>query len=227
MKKFGKLTLGAVPIGDFNDASINLIKYIIEHNFILVENIDIFNTLCKNLNIKTNATVINYGNDDVYEELDAYIQILKNGNDILFLSDEGTAGLIDPGGMLLQVARENNIEVKVMPGPNAIIPSIILARFSDSFYFYGLTPDKKERREAFSELCNYIFPTVFFVTREYLEDFTLDAIEYFGPERKVFVCSNLTKENEFVEFNTLQDMYNQLHSNKINFSITLVIAGKN
>lgn len=226
MENFGKLTLGAVPIGDFKDASLNLIDYIVNHKIILVENIDVFNKLCKDLNIKTDATIIEYGNHDLPDESDKYINILKNGEDILFLSDEGTAGLIDPGGNLMQIARQNQIKVKVMSGPNAIIPSVILARFSTHFYFHGPSPEKEERIKSFKRLSNFDIPIVFFVTREYIEDFIQDAIEYFGNDRMVFISSNLTKDNEFTTFTNLESLTKFLLSGEMDFSITLVIEGK-
>jgi 16S rRNA (cytidine1402-2'-O)-methyltransferase len=226
MTSYGKLTLGAVPIGDFKDASLNLIDYIVNHKIILVENMDVFNKLCKDLNIKTDATIIEYGNHDLPDESDKYINVLKNGEDILFLSDEGTAGLIDPGGNLMQIARQNQIKVKVMSGPNAIIPSVILARFSTHFYFHGPSPEKEERVKSFKRLSNFDSPIVFFVTREYIEDFIQDAIEYFGNDRRVFISSNLTKDNEFTVFTTLESLSKFLLSGEMDFSITLVIEGK-
>jgi 16S rRNA (cytidine1402-2'-O)-methyltransferase len=226
MEKFGKLTLGAVPIGDFKDASLNLIDYIVNHKIILVENMDVFNKLCKDLNIKTDATIIEYGNHDIPDESDKYINVLKNGEDVLFLSDEGTAGLIDPGGNLMQIARQNQIKVKVMSGPNAIIPSVILARFSTHFYFHGPSPEKEERVKSFKRLSNFDSPIVFFVTREYIEDFIQDAIEYFGNDRRVFISSNLTKDNEFTTFTNLESLTKFLLSGEMDFSITLVIEGK-
>lgn len=226
MNNYGKLTLGAVPIGDPKDASLNLIDYIVKHKVILVENPLVFSKLCEDLNIVTGARIINYGSNDADNETEKYINILKNGEDILVLSDEGTAGLIDPGGNLMQVARQNQIEVKVMSGPNAIIPSIVLARFGPDFYFYGPSPEKEKRIESFKKLSNFDAPMVFFVTRAYVEDFISDAREYFGLSRKVFISSNLTKENEFTAFTNLEEISKFVISNEMDFSITLVIAGK-
>jgi len=226
MENFGTLTLGAVPIGDHKDSSINLINYIINHKIILVESLEAFENLCQNLKIKTNAKIVNYGNHDKKNINQEYIDILKNGTDILFLSDEGTAGLIDPGGQLMDTARNNNIKVKVMAGPNSVIPSIILARFHRSFYFHGPSPDREDRRKSFSKLSNYEFPMVFNVSLLYIKDFIDDAKEYFGLDRKVFVACNLTKDNEFTIFTTLNEISNFITYDKINFSITLVIDGK-
>ena len=226
MENFGKLTLGAVPIGDFKDASLNLIDYIVNHKIILVENIDVFNKLCKDLNIKTDATIIEYGNHDLTDESNKYINVLKNGEDILFLSDEGTAGLIDPGGVLLDVARQSGIKVKVMSGPNSIVPTIVLSRFDKRFLFYGPARNKEVRRESFKTMSSYDFPIVFFVTRDYMEDFFLDAVEFFEPNRRVFLCSNLTQPNEFTIFTTLYGAFEHIRDGELHLSTTIVIDGK-
>jgi 16S rRNA (cytidine1402-2'-O)-methyltransferase len=226
MNKYGKLTLGAVPIGDFKDSSFNLIDYIINHKIILVETLLPFYDLCKNLNISTNAQIIEYGNYDSDEKINQYITFLKNGENILFLSDEGTAGIIDPGGKLLRVARQENIPIKVMAGPNSIIPSVVLAQYDFKFYFHGPAPDKENRRKAFSELCNLSVPTIFFVTNDYMNDFLLDAIEFFGKDRNVSICSNLTKPNEFIKYTTVFGLFEYFYSGEMNTSITLTIEGK-
>ena len=226
MENFGKLTLGAVPIGDFKDASLNLIDYIVNHKIILVENRDVFNKLCKDLNIKTDATIIEYGNHDLTDESNKYINVLKNGEDILFLSDEGTAGLIDPGGVLLDVARQSGIKVKVMSGPNSIVPTIVLSRFDKRFLFYGPARNKEDRRESFKTMSSYDFPIVFFVTRDYMEDFFLDAVEFFEPNRRVFLCSNLTQPNEFTIFTTLYGAFEHIRDGELHLSTTIVIDGK-
>lgn len=225
MKNFGKLTLGAVPIGDPGDASINLIKHIVSHKIILVETPDVFYKLCKDLDISTQAKIIDYGSDESHNGLDYYLDILKNGENILVLSDEGTAGLIDPGGILMQHARSNGIDVGVMAGPNAVIPSVILARLGSKFYFYGHGVDKIDRIDSFKKMSTYDVPIVFFVTVKYISDFIFDAIEYFGEDRSIFAACNLTKENEFTVHTTLGEIHNFVVSNQIDGSITLVIDG--
>jgi 16S rRNA (cytidine1402-2'-O)-methyltransferase len=226
MNKYGKLTLGAVPIGDFKDSSLNLIDYIINHKIIIVETINPFLELCKNLKIKTDAKIVEWGSYDQDVDIEKYIQLLKNGNDILFLSDEGTAGIVDPGGKLLRIAREENILVKVMAGPNSIIPSVVLAQYDHKFYFHGICTDDDERRKTFKELCEVSFPMVFFVTNDYLNNFLLDAIEFFGSNREVSICSNLTKENEFIVYSTIGGIYEYWGNGQMNTSITLTINGK-
>lgn len=226
MNNFGKLTLGAVPIGDFKDSSINLIDYIINHKIILVENINVFNDLCQNLNIKTSADVINFGNDDLSNSLTEYIEILKNGTDILLLSDEGTAGIIDPGSFLLTRCKENNIPVKVMPGPNSIIPSVVLASYGPSFYFHGQSRDARLRKKEFKVLCEYLFPIVFFVEDDYLKDFVDDLIAFFGKDRHLSFCANLTKFNEFIITSTAGEIFNNIVYKKAFGQMTFVVQGK-
>lgn len=226
MNHFGTLTLGAVPIGDPYDASLNLINYIVSHKIILVENPVVFDKLCKDLGISTDAKIIDYGSHEALEDAESYINILKSGQDILVLSDEGTAGLIDPGGVLLDVARQSGIKVKVMSGPNSIVPTIVLSRFDKKFLFYGPARNKEDRRESFKTMSSYDFPIVFFVTRDYMEDFFLDAVEFFEPNRRVFLCSNLTQPNEFTIFTTLYGAFEHIRDGELHLSTTIVIDGK-
>lgn len=221
MAKYGKLTLGAVPIGDFKDASLNLIDYIVNHKIILVENIDIFNELCKNLNIKTEATVIQF--NDLIDDLTKHIDTLKDGIDILLLSDEGTAGIIDPGAFLLLECRKNEIPVKIMPGPNSIIPSVLLANMGYKFYFYGPGDNREQTLKDFGTLVNYNVPIVFFISDEYRDQFLNDATNFFGGDRRVCICANVTKINECIIFTKLQNALDDINQNNINNSIVLVI----
>ena len=223
MNKTGRLIIGAVPIGDFKDASLNLIDYIVNHKIIVVESLEPFKKLCKSLNIDPSAKIINYGSYDNKETIKDLIKILQDGVDVLFLSDEGTAGMVDPGGSLLNIARNLGIVTKVMAGPSCIIPSAVNAGCHDGFYFYGQCKDKTERKQIFKTLTNYNFPIMFFVTNDHLNDFILDAVDAFGKDRKVSIASNLTKENEFVLNTTMAELFEYLENGQMNTSITLTI----
>jgi 16S rRNA (cytidine1402-2'-O)-methyltransferase len=223
MEKYGRLTLGAVPIGDPKDASFNLIDYIINHKIILVENVEVFNQLCKSLNITTGAKIIYYGGNELVHNLNNYIKILKDGTDILVLSDEGTAGMVDPGGFLMVKCKENNIPVKVMSGPSAIIPSVVLAAVGKNFYFHGSSRNNEVRKKHFKILSTYNFPILFFVEDDYVKDFTDDLITFFGADAQVSFCSNLTKPNEFITNQTAGEIFNYITHNNAYGKMTFVV----
>ena len=66
--------------------------------------------------------------------------ILEYNISVALISDAGTPGISDPGFLLVNVAKQNNIKVSCLPGATSIIPALIQSGFAtDEFSFYGFT----------------------------------------------------------------------------------------
>ena len=82
------------------------------------------------------------------------IEDLKAGKNIGLISDAGCPCISDPGSILVSEAIDNGIEVISIPGPSAVITSLMSSGLDTStFTFYGFFP--RENKETIS-LCNTI-----------------------------------------------------------------------
>jgi 16S rRNA (cytidine1402-2'-O)-methyltransferase len=221
----GKITVGAVPIGNLMDISFNLINQINSSDIIVIESMVGF----EKLNIKTKAEILIYPEFGSDKELEGIFikDVIKKvilGKNLLILSDEGTAGLVDPGYWIINEAIKKNIEIDAMPGPNSVIPAFVLANLNPRgrFYFYGFV--KENRINIFKSLSEITDPVIFFATNDHLEDFLIDAIEIFGKDTSAVVCANLSKTNQSITRDSLINIYNK--RGLISFSYSIIIQPK-
>jgi 16S rRNA (cytidine1402-2'-O)-methyltransferase len=222
MIKKGKVTVGAVPIGNILDISFNLINQVRDNDIIVVESLEGFKTL--NLTTKSKILVYpEYGSSKDIEKkfIDNVIDKVISGENLLLLSDAGTPALVDPGYWLINEAIKKNIKVDVMPGPNSVIPAFVLSNLHPKgrFYFYGFV--KENRINEFKKLINISDPIIFFATNDHLESFLSDAIQVFGKNARAAVCANLSHVNELIIRDTLINIYNQ--RGKISFYYSIII----
>ena len=68
--------------------------------------------------------------------------MLKSGSIISLISDAGTPSISDPGAILVNECKKNNIDVIPLPGASAVTSAISISGFSEKFFFYGFFPDK-------------------------------------------------------------------------------------
>ena len=121
------LILAGLPIGDVQDASAHLISEIEKSDFIAAEDSRKFARLCQDLKITHHAKVISFFEGNESDRIDELTKILKSDKNILVVTDAGMPGISDPGYRLIRVAVENDIHVKVLPGPSAVTTALLLS----------------------------------------------------------------------------------------------------
>ena len=69
---------------------------------------------------------------------DTIVQYLIEENDVALVSDAGTPCISDPGYLLVNACKRENIDVVSVPGPSSLISALSTSGLpSDSFYFEG------------------------------------------------------------------------------------------
>jgi len=111
------------------------------------------------------------------------------------LSEAGTPWLSDPGKSLIKLAREKEIKFEVLPGANALIPTVVAAYCDTStFYYYGFLPTKKGRQTALKEMMAHAENTpVFFYESVHRVEKLLEELVTLEYEWVVFVARELSK----------------------------------
>lgn len=95
---------------------------------------------------------------------------LGDGERVALVSDAGTPGLSDPGGIIIREALDMGYEVDVLPGANALLPALLLSGIeSDSFLFAGfLKGGAEDKKKRLSELKDIKETLVFYVAPHHL-----------------------------------------------------------
>ena len=135
---------------------------------------------------------------------------IKEGKSVAMVSDAGYPGISDPGGILIQKAIENEIDVHVISGPCAIINALIGSGLDSShFYFHGFLNSKnKIKKQEILELSKHKETIIIYESPHRIGDTLSDLLEVFG-DRKACVCRELTKLYEEFDRGTLSYLSNK------------------
>jgi len=221
------LILAGLPIGDMRDASVHLISAIESADYIAAEDSRKFARLCQDLKISHNAKVISFFEGNESERIDELTKILKSDKDILVATDAGMPGISDPGYRLVRAAIENNVKVKVLPGPSAVTSALLLSGLpTDRFCFDGFPPRTSTARlKWFNQLVEEERTIIFFEAPHRIVESLTDALTAFGADRIGAVCREISKQYEEIVRGDLTQLLEWSKSKDILGEITVVISG--
>ena len=194
-KKIKKgLYLVSTPIGNLSDITFRAIEVLKCSNFILCEDTRVSKNLFNKYQIKSELISNHKFNEK--KNLSKIIGLLKSGSVISLVSDAGTPGVSDPGGILVQECIKNGIEIIPIPGPSAVTAAVSISGFSNQFYFYGFFPEKvRNLKEDMNNLSKLNCSIVFFVSSKKFKKI-IPFIKDNFLERQILICREMTKYYE-------------------------------
>jgi len=222
-----KLQLAGVPLGNPGDASARLISAISSASIIAAEDSRRFQRLCQDLGVTSQAKVLSFFEGNEEERTEQLLNELKNGADVLVVTDAGMPTVSDPGFKLVRSAIEANIPVEVLPGPSAVTTALALSGLpTDRFCFEGFVPRTQGAREKFFEELRFEPRTmVFFEAPHRLIDTLNVAVNILGADRKAALCREMTKTYEETVRGNLATLREWANSKEVLGEITIVIEG--
>lgn len=222
-----KLLIAGVPLGNPGDASARLISAISSASIIAAEDSRRFQRLCQDLGVSTQAKVFSFFEGNEEERTDQLLDELKNGADVLVVTDAGMPTVSDPGYKLVRSAIDANIPVEVLPGPSAVTTALALSGLpTDRFCFEGFVPRTQGAREKFFEAIRFESRTiVLFEAPHRLIDTLNVALNILGADRKAALCREMTKTYEETVRGDLTTLIEWANSKEVLGEITIVIEG--
>ena len=222
----GTLTLAAAPIGRAEDASERLRAALGEADIIAAEDTRRLRRLTADLGVSTSARVVSYYDANERARAAELVDELRDGRDVLVVTDAGLPGVSDPGYRLVTAAIEADVPVTVLPGPSAVTTALVISGLpSDRFCFEGFLPRKAGERSArLTALAEEPRTMVFFEAPHRLTA-TLEAMAAtLGTDRPAAVCRELTKTYEEVRRGPLGELA-EWSADGVRGEITLVVGG--
>lgn len=217
----GILYLVATPIGNLEDISQRAINTLSSVDLILCEDTRESGKLLAHYGIKNQ--LMSYYAQVEDQKIPFIINLLKEGKNIAIISDSGTPCISDPGSKLVRACVDNEIKVVPIPGPNSIIPAIVLSGFEiKSFYFEGFIPQKKGRKTKLEEITKRKEMTVFFESPYRIEKL-INELNELCPEREIALCRELTKKFEEVIRGKISEIKKKLPSLRLKGEFVVVI----
>lgn len=219
------LILAATPIGNLSDASPRLVEHLVGSRFIAAEDTRTLFKLAQALGVKINAKLFSLHDHNERDRLEQLVEVARE-HDLLVVSDAGMPTVSDPGFNLVRACAEAGVDVKIVPGPSAVLSALAVSGLpTDRFTFEGFMPRKDgERRTLFEELLRERRTMIFFESPHRLLDSLQVAAEVFGADRKASVSRELTKKFEHTERGTLAELVEWAKSDPKG-EFVVVIAG--
>ena len=192
------LYLVSTPIGNKLDISLRAQNVLSSVDVILCEDTKKSGIFLKDLGIK-NKLLSHHDHSNV-SKINYFLKLLKEGASLAIISDAGTPLISDPGYELVAKAIDEKIKVTSIPGPSAVISSLISSGLStSSFVFEGYAPKKKGQLETFLKNLQYEMRTIIlFESPKRIERLVQMIVKILGPKRKVSLAKELTKKFERV-----------------------------
>ena len=222
----GTLYVVGTPIGNLEDITLRQLRILEETDFIAAEDTRVTRKLLNHYEIK--KEVISYHEHSTADVLESIIARLLSGESCAAVTDAGMPCISDPGEPLVKMCYEKNIPVSVVPGPSAVVSAVAVSgQHTARFTFEGfLSMNKKERKAHLESLKDEKRTMVFYEAPHKLVKTLADFKEYFGEERKISFCRELTKIHEEVKIMTVSEAEKYYEINAPRGEFVLVIEGK-
>lgn len=220
----GTLTLVGTPIGNLKDLSPRAAAALEQCDFIAAEDTRVTLGLLNHLNIK--KPLISYYEHNKLERGKMICERIMSGENCALVTDAGMPAISDPGGDLVALCRDYGIEVKVVPGPAALVTALAVSGLpTGRFTFEGfLSVNKRNRREHLSELKDEQRTMVFYEAPHKLLATLRDLYDALG-DRRITIARELTKLHEQVIYTTLKQAALEYETRQPKGEFVLVIEG--
>lgn len=221
------LILAATPLGNPGDASSRLKDAIATAEIIAAEDSRRFHRLASDLQVIFTGRVISFFEGNETDRTQEILQLLREGKEVLVVTDAGMPTISDPGFRLMRDAIAENIATIVLPGPSAPTMAIALSGLpTDRFTFEGFAPRAQGARQSFYESLRFEERTmVIFEAPHRLLDSLTDAESIFGADRKGAICREMTKTYEETIRGSISELLTWATGREILGEITLVFEG--
>ena len=221
----GMLYLVPTPIGNLGDISERCRRTLEEADFIAAEDTRVSLKLLNYLGIK--KSLVSYYEHNKAFKGNVILDRILAGETCALVSDAGSPAISDPGEDLVRLCAEHGITVTAIPGPCAVITALSISGLpTGRFCFEGfLSTAKKSRKEHLESLVSETRTMIFYEAPHKLVSTLQDLAEFFGADRKISLCRELTKLHEEVVRTTLGEAIEKYTANAPKGEFVLVVDG--
>lgn len=214
------------PIGNLDDITIRQLDTLNSVDFICAEDTRVTLKLLNRYEIK--KQLVSFHEHSTKAEAQRIIDRILNGENCGIVTDAGMPCISDPGEVLVKMCAENNIEVRVVPGASAVVSAVAVSGLDTRrFMFEGFLPvNRKERSERLELLKNETGLMVFYEAPHKLKNTLSCLADFFGEDRKISLCRELTKIHEEVLRMTLGEAVEYYNTTEPRGEFVLVLEGK-
>jgi len=212
------------PVGNLEDITLRGLRVLREADVIACE--DTRHTLQLLNHFEIKHPLISCHEHNEAKRCEELAQLVREGKTVALVSDAGTPGLSDPGGVVVKYMLENGLPVDVLPGANALLPALLLSGIGmESFTFAGFLKGKKSEKQAQLKAVKAIENTlVFYIAPHNLLKELAQLAEVLGDRRAALV-REISKIHQETITATLATFDKVLSEEKIRGEFVCVVEG--
>ena len=190
------LMVVSTPIGNLDEASPRMATVLADADLILCEDTRHTRGLLAGLGVRS-PKMVSCNAQNESRRLTEVMERLRRGETIALVSDGGTPGLSDPGGMVVEAAHRDGHPVHVVGGPSSITAAISAAGFpATPFHFMGFLPRKPGAvKKALIRASQLEGVLVYLESGRRIGE-VLSIVAEVMPDREAAICRELTKKFE-------------------------------
>lgn len=210
------LYLVATPIGNLGDITLRALDVLRSADRIACEDTRQTQKLLNHFQISTPTVSCHEHNER--QRGAELIEAIRNGARIAVVSDAGTPGISDPGGVLVAEAIASGVPVIPVPGANAGLSALVGSGLpTGEFRFIGFLPERAgARRSRLEELAAAAVPSrtphtlVFYEAPHRILETLADLEAAWGAETRIVLARELTKVHEEFVRGTVAEVRREL-----------------
>jgi len=220
----GTLYLVGTPIGNLGDMTDRARETLRSVDLIAAEDTRRTGRLLQSFGIKAKMVSLFEGNERIRTE--ELLVELREGSDVAVVSDAGMPAVSDPGFRLVRACAEEGIEIRVVPGPSAVIAALVISGLpSDRWVFEGFLPRKVgERRARLRAMRHDPRTVVLFESPHRLATLLRDVLVELG-DRRMALARELTKLHEQVVRGRTSEVLATLADHEPKGEVVVVLEG--
>jgi 16S rRNA (cytidine1402-2'-O)-methyltransferase len=221
----GKLFLVGTPIGNLGDVSDRVRATLASVDVIAAEDTRRTGRLLQAIGRK--ATLVSLFDANERERSHELLRHLRQGRSVAIVSDGGMPLVSDPGYRVVTAAIAEGIDVRVVPGPSAVVAALVVSGLpTDRFAFEGFLSKRPGERMRRLEAVRHDPRTlVFFESPLRVQTTLRDMLVALG-DRRVAVCRELTKLHEDVTRGRISEVLAALGEGDLKGEVVVVVEGE-
>ena len=201
------------------------IRVLKEADLILAEDTRTSSVLMKHYEIKN--PMMSHHKFNEHKTVEGIVSRILAGQTVALVSDAGTPAISDPGFLVVRECVRNGIEVQCLPGATAFVPALVSSGLpNDRFCFEGFLPQKKGRQTRLQSLQEEKRTMIFYESPYRLLKTLTQFAEYYGADRQVAVCREISKIHEECVRGSLTEVIAHFTAHEPKGEIVVVLAGK-
>lgn len=221
----GLLIMAANSLGLAEDIPTRALRALRESDLVIFEEDKVARQTLKAAGI--HREYLKYTEHEESETLGELRAYLKSGKTVIYMSDQGSPCLADPGAALAKVAFECKASMQVIPGPSSVTAALSACPFPiERFTYVGFLPRKPElRTKELNKVKLSKDPIVILDTPYRMEHLLTAVAATFGTKRKGLLAIDISGGEESYHYGRLAELAPLSSPSKQKKNFVLVVEG--